>query len=60
MKLPKIRPFSAFLDRISRVLDIKTTRKRLTLNQSDTEAIASDWKAVGDDIRWGISQDKKK
>jgi hypothetical protein len=59
MKLPNFRPFSAFLDGISRVLDIKTTRKRLTLNQSDTEAIASDWKAVGDDIRWGISEYEK-
>jgi hypothetical protein len=57
MKTPN--RLSAFLDGISRVLDIGATRKRLTLNQSDSEALASDWKAVGDDVRWGISQDEK-
>jgi hypothetical protein len=55
MKLPQNR-LSAFLDGISRVLDVGVTRKRLTLNQSDREALASDWKAVGDDIRTAVSE----
>jgi len=55
------RKYPSFLIGIARILDIRYSLNQSANNfinkpiETDQEAIYSDWKAIGDDIRYAIS-----
>ncbi len=60
-------PMPSFLDGVSRLLDIRGTSRGAaayylskTPEEIDSEAIASDWQNVGDDVRYALNEFKKK